>query len=167
MALATHLGPWSLGTVNTSTGTTAGTVRNLGPAIVAQTTSLLSLDQSINTNTGIWLPAGSRLISVFVDTPSGVSGTCQDPLIAVGIGSYLRVASYTTPAIGGNERFVLTPNSSVSSYDMATWLNIGSTNKQLTAIFNTDGSSTMTMYVTVIYQVCNPDGSYIPVSTAA
>ena len=37
MGFATHLGPWLLGTVKNTTGTTAGTVRNMGATIVAQT----------------------------------------------------------------------------------------------------------------------------------
>ena len=36
MAVATHLGPWLLGTVKDTTGTTAGTIRNIGATIVAQ-----------------------------------------------------------------------------------------------------------------------------------
>ena len=36
MAFATRLGPWLLGTVKNTTGTTAGTINNLGATIVAQ-----------------------------------------------------------------------------------------------------------------------------------
>ena len=39
MGFATHLGPWLLGTVKNTTGTTAGTIRNMGATIVAQTYS--------------------------------------------------------------------------------------------------------------------------------
>jgi len=37
MGFATHLGPWLLGTVKNTTGTTAGTIRNMGATTVAQT----------------------------------------------------------------------------------------------------------------------------------
>ena len=37
MGFATHLGPWLLGTVKNTTGTTAGLVRNTGDTVVAQT----------------------------------------------------------------------------------------------------------------------------------
>ena len=36
MGLASHFGPWRLGTVPNTTGTTAGTIRNMGATIVAQ-----------------------------------------------------------------------------------------------------------------------------------
>jgi len=36
MGFATHLGPWLLGTVKNTTGTTAGTIRNTGCTSVAQ-----------------------------------------------------------------------------------------------------------------------------------
>ena len=36
MGFATHLGPWLLGTVKNTTGTTAGTIRNTGATVVAQ-----------------------------------------------------------------------------------------------------------------------------------
>jgi hypothetical protein len=36
MGFATHLGPWLLGTVKNTTGTTAGTIRNMGATVVSQ-----------------------------------------------------------------------------------------------------------------------------------
>ena len=36
MGFATHLGPWLLGTVKDTTGTTAGTIRNTGCTTVAR-----------------------------------------------------------------------------------------------------------------------------------
>ena len=39
MGFATHLGPWLLGTVKNTTGTTAGSVQNMGGTVVAQTNS--------------------------------------------------------------------------------------------------------------------------------
>ena len=44
MGFATHLGPWLLGTVKDTTGTTAGTVRNTGATIVAQVDNLTAAD---------------------------------------------------------------------------------------------------------------------------
>ena len=36
MGFASHLGPWRLGTVTDTTGTTAGTISNMGCTVVAQ-----------------------------------------------------------------------------------------------------------------------------------
>jgi len=40
MGFATHLGPWLLGTVKNTTGTTAGTIRNMGATTVNQTATM-------------------------------------------------------------------------------------------------------------------------------
>ena len=37
MGFATHLGPWLLGTIKNTTGTTVGTIENLGATVVSQT----------------------------------------------------------------------------------------------------------------------------------
>ena len=41
MGIATHLGPWLLGTVKDTSGTTAGTVRNIGATMVTQSVTLV------------------------------------------------------------------------------------------------------------------------------
>ena len=40
MGFATHLGPWLLGTVKNTTGTTDGSIRNTGCSIVSQQAAL-------------------------------------------------------------------------------------------------------------------------------
>ena len=64
MGFATHLGPWLLGTVKDTTGTTAGTVRNTGATIVAQTNTASFTFAAINsslTGTAFCLPAGALI----------------------------------------------------------------------------------------------------------
>jgi len=62
MGFATHLGPWLLGTVKNTTGTTAGTIQNIGGTVVAQTNSASFGFAAINsslTGTAFVLPAGA------------------------------------------------------------------------------------------------------------
>ena len=64
MGFATHLGPWLLGTVKDTTGTTAGSVRNTGATIVAQTNTASFTFAAINsslTGTAFCLPAGALI----------------------------------------------------------------------------------------------------------
>ena len=56
MGFATHLGPWLLGTVRYTTGTTAGTVRNTGCTTVAQ--SGVVTKSTTSATTLFALPAG-------------------------------------------------------------------------------------------------------------
>ena len=64
MGFATHLGPWLLGTVKDTTGTTAGSVRNTGATVVAQTNSdsfgFAAINSSL-TGTAFCLPAGALI----------------------------------------------------------------------------------------------------------
>lgn len=61
MGFATHLGPWLLGTVKNTTGTTAGTIRNMGATIVAQSVPILYTDITAGT-TAFTIPAGSQIL---------------------------------------------------------------------------------------------------------
>jgi hypothetical protein len=67
MAFATHLGPWLLGTVKNTTGTTAGTIRNMGATIVAQTKSILYTDITAGT-VAFTIPAGSQILTASFNT---------------------------------------------------------------------------------------------------
>ena len=64
MGLASHLGPWRLGTVLNTTGTTAGTIRNMGATIVAQTKAITFAD-STSTQAFV-LPAGALITNMQV-----------------------------------------------------------------------------------------------------
>lgn len=61
MGFATHLGPWLLGTVKNTTGTTAGTIRNMGATIVAQSAPILFTDITAGT-AAFTLPAGAQIL---------------------------------------------------------------------------------------------------------
>jgi hypothetical protein len=69
MGFATHLGPWLLGTVKNTTGTTSGTVRNMGATTVAQTIPL-TFQTFTNSLTGTIgsIPAGSLITGVQIIT---------------------------------------------------------------------------------------------------
>ena len=65
MGLASHLGPWLLGTVKNTTGTTAGTIRNLGAAEVAQQVTLpYTALTGGGTGNAFVLPAGASITSM-------------------------------------------------------------------------------------------------------
>ena len=78
MGLATHLGPWTLGTVKDTTGATVGLVRNLGPTIVAQTFKKDYTGVTVaspNASTICFLPAGAQIIDINVDTLTAFTGS--------------------------------------------------------------------------------------------
>ena len=65
MGFATHLGPWLLGTVKNTTGSTAGTIRNMGATVVSQSADVV---YGTLTGTAFVLPAGAQVTDVTVVT---------------------------------------------------------------------------------------------------
>ncbi len=64
MGTATHLGPWLLGTVKDTTGTTAGTINNIGATVVSQSKVIAFNDAAASRLCVV--PAGSVLLSAFL-----------------------------------------------------------------------------------------------------
>jgi len=77
MGFATHLGPWLLGTVKNTTGTTVGTIENIGATVVSQTFKKDYTGQaaSATTDTICVLPAGAQIVSIFIDTLVAFTGS--------------------------------------------------------------------------------------------
>lgn len=139
MGFATHLGPWRLGTVPNTTGTTAGTVRNMGCTIVSQTVDLVA-----GSAVTLWIPAGSFVNSIQTYITTGASGT---PAVTIG---GTNVGTISTAA-GVN---ALSANTS----NIATLVNVGSTDAQLS--YTATALSAGTLAIT--YTVRNSDGAANP-----
>jgi hypothetical protein len=67
MGFASHLGPWLLGTVKNTTGTTAGTIRNMGATMVAQSVAIAYTDITAGTY-AFTLPAGAQIVDATFNT---------------------------------------------------------------------------------------------------
>lgn len=65
MGFATHLGPWGTGTVKDTTGTTAGTIRNVGLSVLSQTAAIPA---AAGATTVAVLPAGSQILNIYINT---------------------------------------------------------------------------------------------------
>ena len=78
MGFATHLGPWLLGTVKNTTGTTAGTIQNTGSSVVSQTKKVVyngAIYTADTTTTLFTLPAGAQIDSIHIDTLVAFTGS--------------------------------------------------------------------------------------------
>jgi hypothetical protein len=148
MGFATHLGPWLLGTVKNTTGTTAGTVRNTGAAIVAQTFNLTAAQVAGLTGTLGFIPAGALVTSVqFLTTTLFASATTLKATIAG-----VDVAAATTITAAG------TYPVTVAATFTPTQANVGSTDAAIT--FTATGTSvTGAVTVLVAYVVRDSSGS--------
>jgi hypothetical protein len=141
MGFATHLGPWLLGTVKDTTGTTAGTVRNTGATQVTQQITLVA-----GSAVTCWIPAGSIISNVQAYMTTGAAGT---PNVTVG-GTIIGTVS---TAAGLN-------NLVVTAANVGTMANVGATDAQLS--FTATAASAGVLSVT--YTVRNSDGSSFPAS---
>lgn len=142
MGFATHLGPWLLGTVKDTTGTTAGTVRNTGATNVTQQVTLVA-----GSAVTIMIPAGSIIHTVQSYMTTGAAGT---PDVTVG-GTIIGTLS---TAAGLNAL-------SVTAANVGTMANVGTTDKVLS--FTATAASAGVLSVT--YTVRGSDGVGYPVGT--
>jgi hypothetical protein len=160
MAFASHLGPWLLGTVKNTTGTTAGTIRNMGATQVTQSVTLpfASINASL-TGTAFVLPAGAILHSLTWFTTDTFSGATTVKL-SIGATDIVGATTVTGPA-NPTAMTGATASNAVTSL----WANVGATDAIITytatkAATLTTGSVTLV----VVYAVRNSDGSANPTS---
>jgi hypothetical protein len=109
MGFATHLGPWLLGTVKNTTGTTAGTIRNMGATVVSQS---ITIGTSGTAATAFVLPAGAQITSMYFNCTTlygagtlklsigatDITNTATLPTVTAGVVAFTLGAASTTAA---------------------------------------------------------------------
>lgn len=153
MGFATHLGPWLLGTVKNTTGTTAGTIRNMGFTQVMQTAAVASTDSAATR--AFVLPAGAIIFEIYLfqsgaTFTSGTSGTFTVLLNGTQVGQ-LAITTGTAGILGIN------PDTAART---ALFANVGSTDAIITYTPATLNAGSGVLVIT--YGVRNPDGSANP-----
>ena len=155
MGFATHLGPWLLGTVKNTTGTTAGTIRNMGATSVGQFATVTSADAA--TTQAFVVPAGAIItnLALYQTTTftSGTSGTLTVYVNGTSIGSLA-----ITTGTAGNLSIAAS-----SAAQSALWANVGSTDAIITytpATLNAGAGVLLMEYI-----VCNSNGAANPTTT--
>jgi hypothetical protein len=153
MGIASHLGSWLLGTVKNTTGTTAGTVRNMGATIVAQTYNLTAAQVAGLTGSLGAIPAGSCITNVqFITSTLFASATT----LKVTIGGVDYAAAATITAAG------VYPQTAAAGF-APTAANSGTTD-DLVTFTATGTSSTGAATIVISYVVRSADGTFNPAS---
>ena len=152
MGFATHLGPWLLGTVKNTTGSTAGTIRNMGATIVAQEANVVF---GTLTGTAFVLPAGACVTAVTVVTTTVFSAatTCK-----LSIGGTDFTTTGTITSVGSLD---LTANATTPGG----WLNVGSTDAIVTYTLAGTALSTGAATIIISYVVLASDGAANPTAS--
>ena len=173
MGFATHLGPWLLGTVRNTTGTTVGTIENCGATVVSQTFKKNYAGQaaSATTDTICVLPAGAQIQNIHIDTIIAFTGsTAANVTIGDGTTAALYWASTDITAQGraatSNAATKLGAWSGAATTASPAGAGIGATDvKVIATLTPTVAAVTVgTVQYTVIYTVANSDGNQFPAS---
>jgi hypothetical protein len=163
MGQATHLGPWMLGTVKNTTGTTAGTLRNIGATSVTQTylaaTGVIKaapVAQQMFT-----LPAGSKIIRLNTEVLVALV-TATNCGLTVGTASS---ASFFWTTFNTGATSVKTVQATIdAAMVVAKTDNIGTADVPIYGTFTaaTGDATAGSIQVTIEYVVRNIDGTTLP-----
>ena len=124
MGTTTFTGPIKAGDVLDTTGTTAGTVRNMGATIVAQKADIAYTTTS---GTAFVLPAGATIISVALYSSTAFTGTT--PTITVSVaGTAVTTANSLTSGTAFNGSLALAQTAGAA----AVLTNVGATDASVT-----------------------------------
>ena len=161
MGFATHLGPWLLGTVKNTTGSTSGTIRNLGATVVSQSKAILYTDITAAT-VAFTIPAGSQILTAQFNTTVAYATTTPTYALfsnAVAINTAANGSVFTNTGIVN----ILLGNNSAAAAVLCN--NVGTTDAIITFtqanVTATSGAGTLTL----TYVVKGSDGVANPTST--
>lgn len=150
MGFATHLGPWGTGTVKDTTGTVAGTIRNVGLTVLSQSSAVPA---AAGTTTVAVLPAGSQILNVYINTTT-VFNAATTLTIGDGTTANKYLTSTTITSVG----LISADAGNLVSTEIN---NIGTSD--VTIVATTAGSAaTGAATITVVYVQKNSNGSATP-----
>jgi hypothetical protein len=155
MGFATHLGPWLLGTVKNTTGTTAGTLRNTGCTVVAQSASVLYTDITAGTY-AFTLPAGAQILTAQFNTTVAYATTTPTYALFVN-GTAINTAANGSVFTNTGVVNLLIGNNNAAGAVLCS--NVGTTDALITFTQANVTATSGAGVLTLTYVVRNPDGS--------
>lgn len=159
MGFATHLGPWLLGTVKDTTGTTAGTIRNTGATPVIQLKTVAYGDTVANTTLAV-LPAGAYIQNVQYVISTAYTTTNPTFTIYVNGTAISATAVIASPAAGATGVAAIPLGTSNPNLV----LNVGTTDAIVSFTHSNGGGTTGAGTLVIAYLVRASDGSAYPAS---
>jgi hypothetical protein len=171
MAFATHLGPWLLGTIKDSVGTTSGNVRNTGTTIVSQTKKV-NFAGTTTAGTIVQiaaLPAGAQITSIHIDTLTAFTGSTAANLtvgVAGTVAAYWATTDITAAGRAATTNGVYAGWAGAASAAAPDGIGIGPLDVLVNAYLTpTVATATAgTVQFTIVYAVRNTDGTSAPFS---
>jgi len=135
MSIVTFTGPIKAGDVLNTTGTTAGTIKNVGFVVMAQVGSVTQAGTTSATATTIVIPANSHIVQIqmLASVAWATSGT-----ISVGTTAATPADLVAATAIAGAGITGLTPGTSAAL--TAKWSNVGTSDVILCVLSSVTGA---------------------------
>ena len=161
MGFATHLGPWLLGTVKNTTGTTAGSIRNMGATVVSQSKDILYTDITAAT-VAFTIPAGSQILTASFNTTVAYATTTPTYALfanAVAINTAANGSVFTNTGIVN----ILLGNNSAAAAVLCN--NVGTGDAIITFTQANVTATSGAGVLTITYVVKDSDGSANPTAT--
>ena len=153
MAVASHLGPWLLGTIKNTTGTTAGTIRNMGFTQVMQTAAVAYNDTAATR--AFVVPAGSIIFEIYLYQSGATFTSATSGTFTVLVNGTAVAATTITTGTAGV--LGLNPDSAAKT---ALFANVGSSDAIITYTPATLNAGSGVLVIT--YGVRNSDGTSTP-----
>ena len=163
MGLASHLGPWLLGTVKNTTGTTAGTLRNMGATVVSQTVAVAYTDITAGTY-AFTLPAGSQILTAQFNTTVAYATTTPTYALFVNATAINTAANGSVFTNTGVVNLLIGNNNAAGA---VLCNNVGTTDAIITFTQANVTATSGAGFLTLTYVVRQSDGTYVPTSYTA
>jgi hypothetical protein len=145
MGSSTFSGPLKAGDVYNTTGTTPGTIRNVGFVEMAQTFSFTQAGSATALATTIVIPAYSHILNVQFLTSAGFSGAAQTVSVGTSATSNELVVGHTLTNIGQSSA-----NPGTDATRTGRWTNVGATDVVIHVLSANTGTGTTDMVVRYI-----------------
>ena len=158
MGFATHLGPWLLGTVKNTTGTTAGTIRNLGATVVSQSKAILYTDITAAT-AAFTIPAGSQILTASFNTTVAYATTTPTYVLQVN-GTAINTAANGSVFTNTGIVNILLGNNSAAAAVLCN--NVGTSDANITFTQANVTATSGAGVLTITYVVKGSDGAANP-----
>lgn len=153
MAIASRLGPWLIGTVKDTTGTTAGTIRNMGVTHSFQSRVVLNTEITANTVLAV-IPAGSYIQQVQFLTTTAYATTT--PTFTIFVNGTAVTAAVSITAFGNTGL----ANIALGTSNPALVANVGASDAVISFTQAGVTAGAGAGVLSISYIVRNPDGTY-------
>ena len=163
MGIASHLGPWLLGTVKNTTGTTAGTLRNMGATLVAQSVAIAYTDITAGTY-AFTLPAGAQILDAQFNTTVAYATTTPTYALFVN-GTAINTAANGSVFTNTGIVNLLLGNNNAAAAVLCS--NVGTGDAVITFTQANVTATSGAGFLTMRYVVRQSDGTYVQSNTQA